>query len=329
MAKMLGKVSLTLSLFGALLWLIGCGSDGASGADDDVDGGDQVVADAGPGDDGASVSPPDAGDPPPLPDRVWVVPWEADICPGKRLQLKATGIYESDDGETQLDITAWVTWSSDAPTVISISDGGEALGLDPGDATITATYGSASDTADLTVVPDQVAGLLIQPASVTVAAGLTQEFTAHLVTECGNLAEDVTATATWGSTVPGVADVVSPGQYETGMQGSATITASAEGYNSTAAIVVSAAVPVSLTIEPSLVTLAQDETADLTATVTLTDDQQVDVTDAATWTSVFPTIVEVVAPGQISGVTHGGTEVKATYEEGGVSVTGVCGATVE
>ena len=309
----------------------GCGSDGdddnpsdvdAGGAVDDSDGG------AGVDDSDGGVATVDAGPPPAPPDRLWVVPWEADICPGQRLQLSATGIYEGEDEETHLDLTAFVTWTSGDGEVVTVDAGGQVTGVASGGAVITATYGEVFDSADLTIVADEVAGLIIAPPTAAVAAGRDQIFAAKLVTTCGNFASDVTASATWGSTVPSVATLVEPGHFETALQGSATITASAEGFSNTAAIAVSAAVPVSLSIDPSLLTIGPEETVTLSATVTLTDDQTVDVTADATWTSALPYIVEVVSPGEITGVSSGGTEVKASYTAGGVTVWGVCGTTV-
>ncbi len=320
----------TISVIVALTGSFGCGSDGGDDNSGEVDGGELESADAGPvgDDDGGSVTAVDAGPPPAPPDRLWVVPWEADICPGQRLQLTATGIYESEDGETHVDVTAFATWTTGDGEIVTVDAAGQATGVASGSTTITATYAEVFDSADLTIVADEVAGLIIDPPTASVAAGRDQLFAAKLVTSCGNFASDVTASADWGSTVPSVATLVEPGRFETALQGSATITASAEGYSNTASIAVSAAVPVSLSIDPALLTIGPEENATLSATVTLTDGDTVDVTAGATWTSALPYIVEVMSPGEITGVSSGGTEVKATYTADGVTVWGVCGTTV-
>ncbi len=310
---------------------IGCGGDDEGGGDDDVP--DAAVSNPPDADtstvDGGGTPTPDAATPPPAPDRLWIVPWEAEICPGKNLELKARGIYEEEDGgETQLDITPWVNWTSSDEDVATVDSEGVVHGEASGDTVITGEYEGASDTTDITVIVDEVGGLMIEPPVATVAAGLEVEFQAHLVTQCGNLGDNVTDTATWGANNPNVAELVSPGTFDTKIQGSTTITAAAQGYDNGINLTVTHAVPVSLVVEPSSVTLAATETANLTATVTWSNDDEDDITDEAQWTSFMPSIVEVINPGEIQGVAAGGTEVFANYSAYGESAEGNAAVTV-
>lgn len=302
----------------------GCGGGGGDGDDDDA------VADGGGagGELDAGAAPAaDASIPAGPPERVWVVPWEAALCPGQRLQLQASAFY----GEDLYDVTHLVTWTTSDDSAVAVDATGEALGVAAGSATITAELLGVSDTADLSTVHDEVAGMIIQPATATIAAGLGQAFQAKSVTTCG-FATDVTEAATWGSTVPAVANVSAPGQVETALQGTATITASAGGFQASAPITVTRPLPDSLAVDPAAVALVPSTCGappvQLAAYVTFTDGSVQDVTDTATWTSGVPGIVSVTGPGQVIGLTAGGTEIVARYEADGVTVSGLAGATV-
>jgi len=83
------------------------------------------------------------------------------------LQLTASGVYS--DGSTQ-DLTASVTWTSAAPTTASISSSGLATSIDPGTSTITATLGTKSGNALLTVMTEPV-GSVTSVSNISCAAG--------------------------------------------------------------------------------------------------------------------------------------------------------------
>lgn len=71
------------------------------------------------------------------------------IAVGSSEQFMATGTYS--DGSTA-DISSQVTWTSDAPSVATISSSGLAMGVAAGTANITATWNSmTSPSVSLTV----------------------------------------------------------------------------------------------------------------------------------------------------------------------------------
>jgi len=310
---------------------VGCGGDDDGGDDDVPDSAVGDPPDAAPSPDGGSNPTPDAApvEPPPPPDRLWVVPWEAAICPGQELELTATAIYEeSGGGETHLVITEWVTWTTLPEGIATVDEVGLLEGVASGTTVVTGTYEGESDTLDLTVIGDDVGGIIVQPPTASVAAGLSVDFTATLVTNCGNFGDDVTATAEWTSSVTSVADLTAPGTFLSALQGGTTIRAIAQGHQDTSTLSVTPAVPVTLVVDPATVTLAPTETATLTATVTFSDDSQEDVTADAQWTSMLPAFVEVTGPGEIKGVAVGGTELHAAYSANGESAEGICAVTV-
>ncbi len=81
-------------------------------------------------------------------DSIAVTPATPSLMAGSNQQLTATGNFS--DSET-LDMTSAVTWSSSNEAVATIDAGGLAHGVAEGTSTITATLGSASGEALLTV----------------------------------------------------------------------------------------------------------------------------------------------------------------------------------
>ena len=77
-----------------------------------------------------------------------VSPATPSLGKGKTLQLTATGTYS--DNSTQ-DLTAQVTWASSATAVASVDATGVVTGIDFGSATISATLGGVSGSANVTV----------------------------------------------------------------------------------------------------------------------------------------------------------------------------------
>jgi len=92
---------------------------------------------------------------PPL--SIAVTPNPAAVTVGGTQQFTATGTYS---GEGTQDLTSQVTWGSSTAGVASINAGGLATALAVGSTTITATLGSVSGSASLTVTP---------PGTLTVA----------------------------------------------------------------------------------------------------------------------------------------------------------------
>jgi Bacterial Ig-like domain (group 2)/PKD domain len=112
-----------------------------------------------------------------------VTPANPSIPLGTTQQFTATGTFS--DLSTQ-DVTASVTWSSDTPTVASISTGGLATGVGVGVANITATSGSITGSATITVIPPlpPICSLKVSPTSGKVP--LSVSMTANCSSPSGN-----------------------------------------------------------------------------------------------------------------------------------------------
>jgi hypothetical protein len=132
-----------------------------------------------------------------------------------------------------------VVWSTSAAAVATVANG-VVTAVSPGSAVISATSEGQVGSATITVTtppPAPVASVVITPATATVQVGGTTTLTAEA--RAASNAVLTGRTITWSSSAPSVATVAS-GVVTAVSAGSATITASSEGQNGTAAITVTA-----------------------------------------------------------------------------------------
>src|SRR5262249_32166178 len=136
-----------------------------------------------------------------------VAPASQTIAKSSTQQFTATGHYEDSSTAT---ITGSVTWNSDTTAVATINASGLASGVGVGTAGITATLRSVtSNTATLTVTNNLVS-IAVTPASPSITAGATQQFTATGTYQDTSTA-NITGSVTWNSATPSVATINSSG----------------------------------------------------------------------------------------------------------------------
>src|SRR5205814_131587 len=131
-----------------------------------------------------------------------------------------------------------VTWASSNSAAATVSASGVVTGVAAGSATITALSEGQSGTAGITVTQVPVASVTVAPASGSVPAGLTLQFTATPKDASGNPLSG--RVVTWGSSNTAVATVNGSGLVMGVAAGSATITATSEGRSGTGAVTVTA-----------------------------------------------------------------------------------------
>jgi hypothetical protein len=147
-------------------------------------------------------------------------------------QFTATGNYS--DGSHQ-DITAAVTWSSSATTMVSITSSGLGTALMTGStpATITATLGTVSGTTQMNVKAPNV--ITVGPTLPVVGIGGGQNFTATGKFPDGTIA-DLTHFVTWTSGATGIATVTRDGKGIGVTRGLVSITATNSGVSGSATL---------------------------------------------------------------------------------------------
>ena len=202
-----------------------------------------------------------------------------------------------------------VSYVSDNPNVVSVSEDGVAQAVGLGTAQITATSGNVSCTYVITTQPDSsmiATEMDITLASSTIAVGDTTSLSlAVLPTSAANYID-----VTLSSLDPSVATVNNFGKVTGVAPGKATITATSGDVSCSATITVVAAASSttgatqSISLNTNYVVLKPGSSKTITGTVSPSSSSQ-----ALTFTSQDKSIATVSANGVITGVSTGATAV--------------------
>lgn len=237
--------------------------------------------------------------------RVAITPATANVVLGATQQLAAT----ARDAANNVLTGRAVTWQSDNPGVATVSETGLVTGVALGTATVTATVEGQTATAAMTVIPVPVATVAVSPAPTSLMVGATQQLTATTKDAQGNVLAD--RAVTWATNNASVATVSSTGLVTGVAAGTATITATSEGRSGTSAVTVTLVPVASVTVSPSVVTIAVSSVQQLTAT--LRDSAGNVLTGrTVTWSSGSTGLATVSAAGVVTGVSPGTATIAAT-----------------
>ena len=168
----------------------------------------------------------------------------------------------------------------------------------------------------------QVGSIQITPASQSLVAGQTAQFTATGIIGHGNhpaTNEDVTNQVTWASNASPIATINSSGVATGVSAGTATITASMPGgLSATATISVTGTTVssgndvVSLSVIPGTQSVSTPkQTSQFIAIGTTAAGTSVDLTGQVTWTSSSTTVATITSGGLATGVGQGSTTITA------------------
>jgi len=190
-----------------------------------------------------------------------------------------------------------VTWTSDAPSVVTVSDAAGSKGefdtLAPGAANVTATIGSIFDTLQIIVDNSTLNVITVFPVNATIPDGLMTQFTATGTYSTGNTFDE-TQDCTWDSSDPAVASI----SNTPGSNGLAT--ASSPGLTDITCTTGGVSGATLFTVDPALLTAIRIEDGNpanglgpypdgvavpLRAIGSFTDGSQPDVTQAVNWNS--------------------------------------------
>ncbi|MFN7134564.1 MAG: Ig-like domain-containing protein, partial [Myxococcales bacterium] len=236
---------------------------------------------------------------------------------------KATATATYSDGAV-VDVTDQTSWVSVDPLIASVSSTGTGRGLvsagRAGKTTINASFGGKNGSIDVTVNAPKIVKLEIRPGTVSVPAGLDTQLRAFATFADGS-EQEVTPTATWTSSSAHatVGNGSNAGKVIARSVGTATITASLEGFFGTAQVTVTAPLPDSLTISPTTVRLAAGLEQAFTVRAFFTDGSSQDVTTLASFTSADTSVVGLNA-NKAKGVREGGP-ITVTARYNGLTAT--------
>lgn len=238
---------------------------------------------------------------------------------GKTINFNAYGTYT--DGLTFV-ITNFVTWTSSAPSLVSITSSGLANTLQSGPTvTITAAYQGQSGSASVIVTQFPLVMVAVTPATAQVPVSVSTPFTA-IGTFSDGSTQNLTSYVTWaanpssvatinsGSTLPGVATGLSPGQ--------AAVTAVFAGIvSNNAQLTISPATLLSISVTPSPASAPQGAQLQFHATGHFSDSSTADLTTQAVWSCSDATVATINSSGtaSIAGASGSTASITATFTQ--------------
>lgn len=249
------------------------------------------------------------------------------LVKGATAQLRAFGSYT--DGSRQ-DFTTLVTWISDKPGVVAVSDQGDRKGLvvalGIGRSQVTARVGEQQAVTVIDVTEPLVTALAITPVTPTIASGTSAALRATATLSDGTT-RDATAQASWSSLSPGVAAFLD-GSERRGLvtavaAGTAVLTATLAGVSGSVSLGVKDATLTALVVSPVGRTLASGTRQQLVATGRFSDRTTQDLSGLVSWSSSDDAVVAVASTGA-RGLCSAGRQGRATVT---ATFAGVSGAT--
>jgi hypothetical protein len=126
-----------------------------------------------------------------------------------------------------------VVWTSDAPAVVAVTPNGRLTAVRPGRARITARAGRASRSFTVTVAPNPVVSLQIEPEATSVRSGDVVELAFRARTSAGRTVDDIVPE--WGLS-PGNGQIDPDGRFVADEPGSYRVTASFAGKSTEATV---------------------------------------------------------------------------------------------
>lgn len=227
---------------------------------------------------------------------------------GSSQAFTATGVLPNNASQ---DLTRQVDWRSSDDAIATVSIAGVANSKALGAVNVIATLGSISGKATLTVA--SVVSIAVEPATPTLNAGASQQFTATAtLSDAGKTTMPVTSLVKWSSAAPaivainqntGIASALSPGTttvtatYLDGPAGSTSVTVLA---------------PDSIAVTPLSPIIAAGSTQQFSAMGTFADKSTKDLTDLVVWNSSDLAIATISSAGLATAKANGSTTITAT-----------------
>lgn len=245
---------------------------------------------------------------PPVLQSLSLSPKNTTVAAGLTQQFTATGAFS--DGTSNAVTT--VTWSVSDATLAAVNSAGLVTTFKQGQLAVSATSGMIVGNTGLTVGPAVLQSLGVSPQNATVAAGLTQQFTATGGFSDGT--SKTVSTVTWSVSDQTLATVDSAGLVTTHRQGAVIITAASGSISNTAPLSVGPPVPAALNIVPAndKVLIGAAAPTKLSAILTYSDGSTADVSTAAAWSVTNSFVASIDNSGNVTTVRTGYTGVSAT-----------------
>lgn len=194
-----------------------------------------------------------------------------------------------------------IKWTSSDEEVATVSSEGEVTAVNPGEAVISATAGGITATCNVEVLPQEVQNVTLDQNDIEIIKGESMQLTATIEPE------GTGAVVEWTTDDYYVASVAQDGTVTGEAVGEVTITATAGGKSASCTVTVLPVEATSITLNPTEVSLAQGESATITATV---EPENYDGT--IEWTSDNTDVAVVSINGEVTAVGNGTATITAS-----------------
>ena len=252
---------------------------------------------------------------------IYLLPGSGSIAAGESQQFSAYGVYSDN---SQQDLTNLAAWTSSNTSVATVQSG-LAQSVASGTSNISATFNGMSAQGTLQVTSANLSSITISPYMPTIPAGGAQQLTATGIFSDGT-SQDLTSGVAWGSDNSAVATISNSGVASGISAGSANVSACVGNVcDSTSMTVVSATLQ-SISVTPSVASIASGSTQQFTAIATFSDGSTQDITISASWSSSVPGSAPVNASGVVTGSAVA-SNVTITATSGPVSGTATLNVT--
>lgn len=256
-----------------------------------------------------------------------VTPANTSLALGTTQQLVATGVFSDN---TVQDLTSSVIWTSSASSVARVSSSGLVIALAVGASEQRATHATSGVTgsATLTVTDAVLVAVEVTPISPSIALGTTLQLTA-MGRFSDNTVQDLTTEVAWSASNGSVASVANAsgteGLVSSVAVGSTSIAAAhiSTGLVDSTALLVTAAVLVSVGVTPGAPSIALGTNQQFVATGVFSDNTVQDLTATVTWSSSASGVATVSNAGGTEGlassVSVGSATIDATHLGSGLA----------
>ncbi|MGB0894603.1 MAG: Ig-like domain-containing protein [Parashewanella sp.] len=236
---------------------------------------------------------------------IQITPPITNIAKGLTLQYSAIATYTDN---TTADISTNVNWHSSDTDKVTINQSGLATTVTEGDnVSIRASMGNInSNNAQLTVTAAELTSIQITPPSVSIAKGLTQQYTA-IGTFTDNSTANISNNVSWHSGDTNLVTISQQGLATAISQGDDIIIRATMGQinSNNARLSVTDAELTSIQVTPSIASIAKGLTQQYTAIGTYTDNSTIDISNRVDWHSDETNQVTISRNGLATAVTEG------------------------
>jgi hypothetical protein len=237
---------------------------------------------------------------------------QATLPLGGTAQLTALGSYT--DGSIT-DLTSSVSWTSSSPGAVAVSSAGAISTKAVGASVISASLSGISGTVSLSVSPAAIVSIAVNASRQSLALGNSEQLTATGTYTDGST-KDLTSSATWSSSLPGVIAISNTGSVTAKSVGTAVVSVSFSSVTGnitgSANLSASNAALVSIAVSAGNPSLPLGSSEQLIATGSYTDGTTKDLTSSVTWSSSSPGVVATSSTGAVTTMSVGNAVVSAS-----------------